>query len=304
MTDTNPSHYLGFLLNLGNQVWFDADNDGLIDSNEAGVAGVAVELYKDTDADGVFTPGVDQYVATTNTLAGGYYTFTSLVPGDYVVVITGTNFAAGGVLADYRSSTDIATSGDPDNNIDSDDNGLENATGTTVNYVASSAVSLSANVEPDTNTVSGDSNWSVDFGFYKLVLGNQVWEDLDLDGMKDASEPTMSGVVVNLVEAGSGNVISTTTTDANGLYTFTGMSEGSYQVVIVPPTGYEATIVPNSGQAIIADSDNDGVSSNNNIASAVFYLNAGVDISWCADHDCSNCNNRQPKCGLRFGTPD
>ncbi|MEI2728801.1 MAG: SdrD B-like domain-containing protein [Candidatus Nanopelagicales bacterium] len=183
-----------------------------------GVAGVAVELYADTNSDGVYTPGVDTVVSNTTTIAGGWYTFTGLLPADYVVVLPGTNFVAGGVLEGYRSSSDINTSANANNNIDSDDNGIEDASGVTVNYVASNIISLNGGDEPNTTTETGDSNWSVDFGVYKLVLGNQVWEDLDLDGMKDASEPAVSGVVVNLVEPGSGNVISTTTTDANGLY--------------------------------------------------------------------------------------
>ena len=44
---------------LGNRVWFDTNNDGTQNGSEVGVAGVAVELYQDTNKDGVFTPGVD-----------------------------------------------------------------------------------------------------------------------------------------------------------------------------------------------------------------------------------------------------
>ena len=42
--DNNPSHYTGVPLNLGNQVWYDVNNNGQLDAGEFGVNGVAVEL--------------------------------------------------------------------------------------------------------------------------------------------------------------------------------------------------------------------------------------------------------------------
>jgi hypothetical protein len=44
------------------------------------VAGVTVELYAAGDV-----PGVDTPISTTTTIAGGYYQFDNLVPGDYYV---------------------------------------------------------------------------------------------------------------------------------------------------------------------------------------------------------------------------
>jgi len=146
-------------LSVGNQVWYDTNNNGLQDPTEVGVTGVVVELYQDTDGDGVFTPGVDTFVATSTTLPGGYYTFSNLSYGGYVVVITATNFAGGGVLADYLSS--LVVQPDPNTNVNGDNNGVSNAAG----YVSSGVVTLTFATEPSTTLVTGDSNWTVDFGF-------------------------------------------------------------------------------------------------------------------------------------------
>jgi len=69
----------GFLGIIGNQVWYEADGNGLYDpmSGDLGIAGVTVALYRD---------GV-QY-NTTTTGAGGDYVFTSLPSGNYTVRVT------------------------------------------------------------------------------------------------------------------------------------------------------------------------------------------------------------------------
>lgn len=52
-----------------------------------------------------------------------------------------------------------------------------------------------------------------------LLLGDLVWRDLDLDGVKDTGESGIAGIVVDLLDA-SGVFLESTTTDANGLYSF------------------------------------------------------------------------------------
>ena len=61
---------------IGDRVWLDANQNGILDVGEAGLAGVTVELF----LDGGTTP-----VATTTTDATGNYSFTGLPPGDYQV---------------------------------------------------------------------------------------------------------------------------------------------------------------------------------------------------------------------------
>jgi hypothetical protein len=51
-----------------------------------------------------------------------------------------------------------------------------------------------------------------------IEIGNRVWTDTDSDGIQDAGEAPISGVIVDLVKSGS--IIATATTDANGNYYF------------------------------------------------------------------------------------
>jgi len=76
---------------------------------------------------------------------------------------------------------------------------------------------------------SAQDDWDAGL-IYPGTIGNLVWEDLDADGYQDAGEPGIPGVVMNLLQSGS--VISTTVTDSNGFYFFTGLSDGIYEVQV------------------------------------------------------------------------
>ncbi len=68
---------------IGDYVWNDADKDGVQDEDEKPISGVKVTL-KDTDGNVVLDDDGNQLVTTTD--ENGYYIFSGLVAGDYVVV--------------------------------------------------------------------------------------------------------------------------------------------------------------------------------------------------------------------------
>ncbi len=232
-------------LGLGDLLWDDRDNDGLHDgAAEPGIDGVTLELYSD-DGDGGLDAG-DTLISTTTTAGGGLYSFTSLEQGSYLVVVPASEFAADQELYLYRSSTgaDGAATGpyepasDPDDNLNSDDNGSGPAAGP----VASAALALSPGAEPTNDgDASASTNLSLDLGFFQpLSLGNLVWNDLDNDGLYDGpDEPGLGAVRVELYRDGDGDgradpaeLAGFTTTAADGAYAFNDLVAGDYLVVI------------------------------------------------------------------------
>ena len=200
---------------LGDYVWLDANNNGIQDTGENGISGVTVELET--------TGGVT--LSTTTTDANGKYLFTGLAPGSYEVQFvapTGDTFSA--------ALQGLDTTADSNPNV---------ATGITA------PVTLAA----------GQTDLTIDAGLHYLpaALGDYVWLDANNNGIQDTGEHGVSGVTVELEDT-SGHVLSTTTTDANGKYLFTGLTPGSYEVQFVAPTG-DAFTLATQGSNTAADSN-------------------------------------------------
>jgi hypothetical protein len=70
-------------------------------------------------------------------------------------------------------------------------------------------------------------------------IGDFVWEDADGDGFQGAGELGVAGIEVKLLKGDA--TISTTITDLNGKYLFTGLAAGVYRVEFALPVGYEFT---------------------------------------------------------------
>ncbi|MCZ2288538.1 MAG: carboxypeptidase regulatory-like domain-containing protein, partial [Anaerolineales bacterium] len=262
---------------LGNRVWFDTNNDGLLNGTEVGADGVTVELYA-ADVSGAPTGAS---LGTAVTSSGGYYRFDNLPAGDYVVVIPSTQFASGGALEGYWSSgTTISSAGvigetaapDPDNDLDNDDNGTRQTSGAFNGAVLSGAATLG----PGTNEPTGDndptanpeageapnnqSNRTVDFGFYRQQLGNLVFVDVNGNGTYDAGDTPLAGATVELYAADGTTLLDTTTSDASGNYLFDGLAQGDYIVKVTPPAGYTSAV----DTAAPADTSNPNANTDNN----------------------------------------
>jgi len=233
-------------LRVGNMVWNDADNDGIRQADESGIAGVKVNLWRDNNGSSDFTPGTDEYLSSLITGESGHYIFENLCKGDYIVQILPENFYEDGVLSGYISSP--GGENDPDDDVDNDDNGLL----ISGHGVFSKALTLSHGTEP----VNSDTNISLDFGFYKesvptadcnLGILSRVWEDTDKDDLwQSESESGFEGLTVNLYRDTDGNsdytegadsFVAAFTTSADekpGYYRIGGLCEGVYLVQIAP----------------------------------------------------------------------
>ena len=72
-------------------------------------------------------------------------------------------------------------------------------------------------------------------------LGDFVWLDANRDGLQTPGEPGIAGVTVTLYSA-SGTALMTTTTNAQGYYSFTQLSPGTYSVGFVPLRNHIITV--------------------------------------------------------------
>ena len=68
-------------------------------------------------------------------------------------------------------------------------------------------------------------------------IGDFVWNDLNADGIQTAGEPGLPGVTVQLLTS-TATLIATTTTVADGLYLFSGISPDTYLLRFIAPAGF------------------------------------------------------------------
>jgi protocatechuate 3,4-dioxygenase beta subunit len=230
-TDNNTNLSLDFglavktanRLTLGDRVFKDANNNGRLDSGETGIANVTVQLISST--------GTVLKTVTTDT--DGKYAFDSLTAGDYKVRLPATDFQTSGPLAGFTPSA--TGSSNPNDNVNDDNDGAATGSLGTTGTVDSGLVTLSANGEPTTDgDADKNTNLSLDFAMVQaaagtLSLGGTVWNDTNNNGLLDASEGGIAGVLVQLLNV-SGTVVQTATTGAGGTFSFTALTAGDYKV--------------------------------------------------------------------------
>ena len=260
------------LANIGNQIWADIDNDGMLDGGETGIDGVSVELYLASQ-----TPGVDSPYLTTVTSGGGFYQFAGVPAGNYVIYLPASNFGIGQALGNSPLSSTITSAAD--NGIDNDDNGIQTTSGASV---SSPAITLSA----------GESDNSKDFGFVPDsslgAITGTVFADVDND---DDGDVELVGVTLTLKDSSGGDIDSdpnttgmqptTTVTDTNGAYSFINLPPGSYQVVETDPSGYDSvtsnTVTPVNVTAGATTNEIDFVDEQPGAVSGHLYIDTNGD---------------------------
>jgi hypothetical protein len=85
-------------------------------------------------------------------------------------------------------------------------------------------------------------------------IGDYVWLDADRDGQQEAGETGVNNVTVRLLNA-VGATIATTTTDASGFYSFTGLQPGTYSVEFVKPSNYGFTTADQGSDTTDSDAN-------------------------------------------------
>ena len=187
--------------------------DGLKNGGEPGIAGVTVKVYRDSDGDGDLNTGTVTLVAVQTSGSNGYYQFLNLVPNAgsdrYVVVETDPT--------NYRSTNPASNQ-------------------RTVNVAAVQDYSDQDFLDTQFADITG-----------QVVNDNGAGNGTASNGVKDGSEPGISGVTVKLYAdvngdgVADGAALATQTTYSGGNYTFANVAPGRYIVIETDPPGATST---------------------------------------------------------------
>ncbi len=226
---------------IGDLVWEDTNGNGVQDGGELGKDGVTVEL---------FTCVGDVLKGTTTTAGGGLYSFTT-APGSYYVKFSN-------LPVNYGFSPKNAAGTTAANDSDADP-----ATGKTV----------------CTTLVSGENDLTWDAGIFPAAkIGNFVWNDTDKDGIQDAGETGIDGVIVQLYTCLGDILKATTATASGGLYGFT-VPPGDYYLKF---SNLPAGFVFSPKNAVGTTDGNDSDANPADGKTRCITLQPGEDITWDA----------------------
>ncbi len=222
---------------LGNFVFEDQNNNGIQDAGEPGIENIVVQVLD----------GAGAVIGTDTTDANGEYLVTDLPPGTYTVSFINTTT---GTFTSQDAGGDDAADSDA------------NAAGQTA------PVTLAED----------DSNLTIDAGIvFAPELGsiaNFVFEDTNENGIQDAGEPGIAGILVQVFDGAS--LVGTDTTDANGEYLVGNLPAGDYTVQFNLPGGREFT-TQDAGADDTVDSDPDATGRTAVIPLAAGENNIDVD---------------------------
>ncbi len=212
---------------LGDYVFIDTNRNGIQDTGDTPVAGAKAELL-----DGNGAAVANQPAITTG--ADGKYLFTGLDLGSYKVRFTRPS---GSNVVPTTANTGT------DDELDSD------TVAENTESAITGVISLTASV------LNVDSGWVTPTEPVKGKIGDYVFIDTNRNGLQDNDEPGVGGVRVALETCQGAEIFSQATLDS-GLYEFSGLDAGQYQIRFTLPNGYDFT-VKNAGSNPAIDSDAD-----------------------------------------------
>jgi hypothetical protein len=249
---------------IGDFIWRDDNGNGNPDAGEPGINAVTVTLYNDVNMNGVYDAGTDTFQAITTTDSFGVYQFGGLPGGEYVVVVTPpVNYTLTGD-PDAYSNNPASFAYPPCNPAD------------VVNYSF-------CDHQYGVTLYAGQVDRTADFGYKPLgVIGDTLWVDGNDIGSQDAGEAGIPFITVTLCSAlpcTGGNIVSTTATNADGKYSFGGLGDNTYFVVV-------DTADPDFPAGLTQSYDPDGTPDN---TAGSIVISGGV-VTSISGTPCSNCD--------------
>ncbi|PJJ65425.1 SdrD B-like domain-containing protein [Compostimonas suwonensis] len=255
-------------VSVGDYVWLDTDHNGLQGDDETGIPGVVLTL---TGPNGAVVDIDGEAVGPVTTDANGAYLFDRLPALD-----AGQHYTA---TIDQAASHDALVGLVPTIAEAGDDGAADSSTNS-----ADSTADLTTDLAEDR---------TLDFGFVgapRVSVGDFVWVDTDRDGLQDAGEPGIPGVVLTVTGPDDEPVsdvneqpVGSVTTDANGAYLFGDLpvlaAGESYTVTIDQDASAEALAPYIATIAGAGDDRGDDSSTGSATTSAALTADGQEDLS-------------------------
>ncbi len=204
---------------LEGNVYHDANDNGVQESGEEGIANVLIQVTRvGAKSDVAVDPFTDTTPIFVRTDANGHYSVEALPPGIYEVVEMNNYQREGNPLDGYIDGKD------------------------SIGEVRGTATGIKSNDRLSNIELCADDH-GIEYNFGELKPASiSGYVSVDVPGQSkldpsDANFKPIEGVTIQLLDE-LGDVVETTTTDSTGNYEFDNLVPGMYSVVEVQPEGY------------------------------------------------------------------
>ncbi|MBC7884077.1 MAG: T9SS type A sorting domain-containing protein, partial [Saprospiraceae bacterium] len=213
---------------IGDLVWYDINKNDIWDSNENGINGLRVNLWRNQAG----TWSIWGYQFTGHKPGtpsdDGYFQFCA-PPGQYYIQVIMPPLGLVRALPNVGNNEEI-------------DSDITNANG--------------AGTSATFTLLSGQSKLDLGAGYYPMaVVGNLVWMDENLNGIQDEGEPKAAGVVVEAIDANTHELLAEAITDVEGIYLLDYLEKKDMYLRFNPPSGFSATIPEATNDEMDSDVD-------------------------------------------------
>ncbi len=200
---------------IGSFVWYDTNENDIMDPFENGINGLLIRLYKMENGAYVLWDETLTSGDPSTPSGDGWFEFCT-APGEYYIEVVMPPY--GLVLVKPFRGGSIITDSDIDHS---------NGPSTSASFTLR----------------SGESKTDLGAGYYPMaVAGNSVWRDDNHNGIQEPFEEKVSGVVVKAYDAETHRMLGEGVTDMQGLYQIDYLESRDVYLKFDIPSGYHATV--------------------------------------------------------------
>ncbi len=234
-TCTSPISYIGggdcdagnfdvglyMCIPVGETVWYDINQNNVLDAFENGINGMVVKIFREMDGEFMHWDTQISGHKPGTPSDDGYFKF-CVPPGTYYLEIDIPKLGLVLNQANVGLNGTLSVTNLNESTVDND----FHFGGVTDQFTINCEV---------------DQLCNIGAGFFPMAqVGNRVWMDDNVDGLQSPGEQGVAGVMIKAFDSNN-NEVNTTTTDANGFYTMDYLGMDNYYLKVYPPVGTGVT---------------------------------------------------------------
>jgi hypothetical protein len=213
---------------IGDNIWYDVNENDVYDSTENGINGMKIFLWRNVNGQWIVWDETTSGKKPKSPSDDGWWEFCTS-PGEYYIQIilppTGLVQAVPFVGNNPFKDSDINNANGP---------------GTTNSFVLENGV----------------DKLDIGAGYYpQAVVGNLVWFDENFDGLQNDDEPRIAGVLVEIFDVTTSAIIGQSITNDEGIYMIDSLDKRDVYFKFTPPSDMVATVADVGNDQIDSDVD-------------------------------------------------